>query len=51
MTVTLVLIVLLALWIGAMPSWSYSRKWGHRPATVLALLLAVVVVLVLTGTA
>ena len=46
-TVLLVLLVLLLL--GAIPSWPYSRNWGYGPSGVLSVLLVVVIVLALTG--
>ncbi len=46
-TVLLVLLVLLLL--GAIPSWPYSRNWGYGPSGVLSILLVVVIVLALTG--
>jgi hypothetical protein len=46
---TLLLIVLVLLLIGAIPSWPYSRQWGYRPSGALGLVLVVVVVLLLLG--
>lgn len=46
---TIVLIVLVLLLIGAIPSWGHSRSWGYGPSGVLGVLLIVVLVLVLTG--
>ncbi|MGE4062997.1 MAG: DUF3309 family protein [Rhodospirillaceae bacterium] len=46
---TILLILLIALLIGALPSWPYSRGWGYYPSGVFSILLIVVVVLLLSG--
>jgi hypothetical protein len=46
---TILLILLIALLIGALPSWPYSRGWGYYPSGTLSIVLVVVVVLLLTG--
>jgi hypothetical protein len=46
---TIILIVLVLLLIGAIPSWGHSRSWGYGPSGVLGVVLIVVLVLVLTG--
>lgn len=46
---TILLIVLVLLLIGAIPSWSHSSKWGYGPSGGIGLLLIVVVVLLLSG--
>jgi hypothetical protein len=46
---TIVLILLVLMLLGAIPSWPYSRGWGYRPSGVLGVVLLVVVVLLLTG--
>jgi len=46
---TLLLIVLILLLIGAVPSWPYSRCWGYGPSGILGIVLIVVLVLALTG--
>ena len=46
---TIVLIVLVLLLIGAIPSWPHSRGWGYGPSGGLGLVVLVVVVLLLTG--
>ncbi|MEE9103715.1 DUF3309 family protein [Pseudomonas nitroreducens] len=46
---TLLLIVLILLLVGALPTWSHSRNWGYFPSGGLGLLLVVVVVLVPLG--
>ena len=44
---TLLLIVLVLLLLGALPTWPYSTGWGYYPSGGLGLLLLVVVVLAL----
>jgi len=46
---TIVLIVLILLLIGAIPSWPHSRGWGYGPSGVLGLVVIVIVVLLLMG--
>jgi hypothetical protein len=46
---TILLIVLLVLLIGALPSWRYSSGWGYAPSGTLGVLLVVVVILLLLG--
>ena len=46
-TVLVVLLVLLLL--GALPTWPHSRSWGYYPSSGLGLVLAILVVLLLLG--
>jgi len=46
---TVLLIVLILLLVGAMPSWRYSRGWGYGPSGILGVILVVVLILALTG--
>ncbi|MFM9863798.1 MAG: DUF3309 family protein [Micropepsaceae bacterium] len=46
---TILLIVLVLLFIGAIPSWPHSRDWGLFPSGGLGLVAVVVLVLVLAG--
>ena len=43
------LIVLLVLLVGALPTWPHSRKWGYGPTGGLGLVLVIILVLVLFG--
>ena len=47
---TILVIILVLLLVGAIPSWGHSRSWGYGPSGLLGVLLVVVVVLALTGT-
>ena len=46
---TILLIVLVLLLIGAIPSWPHSRNWGYGPSGGLGLVVVVVLVLLLMG--
>jgi hypothetical protein len=46
---TILLIVLILLLVGALPSWPYSSGWGYYPSGGLGLVLIVVIVLLLMG--
>jgi hypothetical protein len=45
----LLLIILVVLCLGGLPSWGYSRDWGYGPSGGLGLVLVIVLVLVLMG--
>jgi hypothetical protein len=45
----LILIILLVLLLGSLPTWPYSSGWGYYPSGTLGLVLVVVLVLVLLG--
>jgi hypothetical protein len=45
----ILLIVLIILLIGAVPSWPYSRGWGYFPSGLLGTILIIVVILMLLG--
>ena len=47
LTILLVIVVLLAL--GAIPAWPHSRGWGYYPSGGLGLVLVVLVILMLSG--
>jgi len=46
---TILLIVLVLLLLGALPTWPYSTGWGYYPSGGLGLILLVLLVLVVTG--
>jgi hypothetical protein len=46
---TIVLIVLILLLIGAIPTWPYSRGWGYAPTGGLGLVLVIVIILLVLG--
>ena len=46
---TLLIVVLVLLLVGALPSWGHSRNWGYGPTRLLGVVLVVFVVLLLAG--
>lgn len=46
---TILLIILILLLLGALPSWPYSTGWGYYPSGGLGLILLIVIILVLVG--
>jgi hypothetical protein len=46
---TLLLIILILLLIGALPTWPYSSAWGYYPSGGLGLILIIIIILVLMG--
>ena len=45
----ILLVVLLLLVVGALPSWPYSREWGYYPSGGLGLLLIILLIFILLG--
>jgi hypothetical protein len=45
----ILLLILLLLTIGGLPSWPYSRGWGYYPSGGLGLILVVLLILMLLG--
>jgi hypothetical protein len=45
----ILLIVLIALLLGGLPRWGYSRNWGYGPSGGLSLALVIVLVLLFLG--
>jgi hypothetical protein len=46
---TILLIVLILLLIGAIPTWPHSRGWGYAPTGGLGLVLVIVIILLVLG--
>jgi hypothetical protein len=46
---TILLIILILLLIGALPTWPHSRSWGYYPTGGLGLILIIILILVLMG--
>jgi hypothetical protein len=46
---TILLIILILLLIGALPTWPYSRGWGYYPTGGLGLILIIILILLLMG--
>ena len=50
MTLTTILIIILVLvLLGSIPSWPYSRGWGYGPSGIVGVILVVLLILVLMG--
>ena len=46
---TLLLIILILLLVGALPTWPYSSGWGYYPSGGLGLVLIIIIVMLLMG--
>jgi hypothetical protein len=46
---TIVLVILVLLLVGALPTWPYSRSWGYYPSGGLGLIVLILLVLALSG--
>ena len=48
---TILLVILILLLLGALPTWPYSSGWGYYPSGGLGLILVILIILVLLGRA
>ncbi len=46
---TILLVLLILMLLGAIPTWPHSRSWGYAPSSIIVVLLLVVVVALTTG--
>jgi hypothetical protein len=46
---TILLVVLVLLLLGVIPTWPHSRNWGYGPSGGLGLVLVILLVLILAG--
>ena len=46
---TILLIILVLLLVGALPTWPHSRSWGYGPSGLLGIVLVVLLILLLLG--
>lgn len=46
---TLLLIIVLLVLVGALPTWPHSRAWGYGPSGILGVLLVILLVMALMG--
>ena len=46
---TVLLIILILMLLGAIPTWPHSRSWGYGPSGILGVVLVIVLILVLMG--
>jgi Protein of unknown function (DUF3309) len=47
--ITILVVILVLMLLGAVPAWPHSRSWGYAPSGTLGLLLIILLVLALTG--
>jgi hypothetical protein len=47
--ITILVVILVLMLIGAFPSWPYSRGWGYYPSGGLGIVVLILVVLLLMG--
>ena len=46
---TILLVILILMLLGAMPTWNHSRNWGYAPSGGLGLIVLIVIILLLLG--
>ena len=46
---TLLIVILILVLVGALPTWPHSKSWGYYPSGGLGLVLLVVIILLLMG--
>jgi hypothetical protein len=46
---TILIVVILLLLLGALPTWAHSRQWGYAPSGGLGLILLILLILMLVG--
>ena len=45
----LLIVVLLVLLVGGLPTWPHSKSWGYAPTGVFSTLLVIILILMLVG--
>ena len=46
---TVLIVVLVLMLLGALPSWPYSRSWGYGPSGLFTIVLVILLIMLLTG--
>jgi len=46
---TVLLVILILLLVGALPTWPHSREWGYYPSGGIGLILLILIILLLAG--
>jgi hypothetical protein len=46
---TILIIVLILILLGAIPTWPHSRSWGYGPSGIVGVILVILLILVLMG--
>jgi hypothetical protein len=47
--ITILLVILILMLLGAIPTWPHSRTWGYAPSSGLGLVILILLILLLTG--
>ncbi len=47
--VTILIIILILILIGALPTWPHSRSWGYYPSSGIGLIILILIILLLLG--
>jgi hypothetical protein len=46
---TILLVILILMLVGALPSWPHSKSWGYGPSGGLSLVVVIIIILLLLG--
>jgi hypothetical protein len=46
---TILIIILILILLGVIPTWGHSRSWGYRPSGIVGLILVILLILLLLG--
>ena len=46
---TILLIILILILVGALPSWPHSRNWGYYPSGLVGIVVLILLIMLLTG--
>jgi hypothetical protein len=46
---TILIVILIIVFVGALPTWPHSRSWGYYPSGGLGLVLLILIILVVLG--
>ena len=47
--VTILIVILILIFVGALPTWPHSKNWGYYPSGGLGLILLILIILLLMG--
>jgi hypothetical protein len=47
--ITILLVILILMLLGAIPTWPHSRDWGYYPSSGLGLVIVILLILILMG--
>ncbi len=46
---TILIVVLILILLGVIPTWPHSRAWGYKPSGVIGLIVVIILILMLLG--